>query len=360
VIAELQQAQSQVNHAQRALLRAILRCDLRRTYLQDDCRDTAQWVSLQLGVNGWKARRLVACAAALESLPHTEKAFEEGLLSLDKLVELTRLATPADEKSLVKWARRVAVATIRDRADEARRIPETAVRDAERSRYLDWWWSDDHTRMHLEGSLPAVDGARVAKALDHLAEHLPTHPDSDADPVATLPARRADALVALIESGSAHDSEPDRADLVVYTSLQSLLGKELNGIFEGGRPLSARDVGELVCDSRLQLLLEEGGQLVGDGFTRRLVSPQVRRALERRDHFCCTFPGCGRRAKLHAHHIVPWPIGPTDLDNLVLVCSFHHRLIHKGGWHVALKDGMTDWFRPDWTPYIPRDGPVAA
>ena len=86
----------------------------------------------------------------------------------------------------------------------------------------------------------------------------------------------------------------------------------------------------------------------------------MKRALERRDRFRCTFPGCGCQAHLHAHHIVPWPLGPTDLDNLALVCSFHHRLVHKGGWHIVIRDGMTDWFRPDWTPYIPRPGPVAA
>ncbi|MBA2724794.1 MAG: DUF222 domain-containing protein, partial [Actinobacteria bacterium] len=78
----LDRAGTEVNRAQRGLLKAILHCDLRRTYLHDDCRDTAQWVSLRLGVNGWKARRMVACAHALEDLPRCEKAFLSGQISL--------------------------------------------------------------------------------------------------------------------------------------------------------------------------------------------------------------------------------------------------------------------------------------
>lgn len=60
-------------------------------------------------------------------------------------------------------------------------------------------------------------------------------------------------------------------------------------------------------------------------------SRRLRRALEHRDR-CCAVPGCGATRGLHAHHIVHWEDGgPTDLDNLVLLCPFHHRLHHFGG-----------------------------
>jgi hypothetical protein len=51
------------------------------------------------------------------------------------------------------------------------------------------------------------------------------------------------------------------------------------------------------------------------------------------------------------------------LDNLTLVCKFHHRLIHIHGWRVALgrQAGIVHWFRPDNRRYEPsRAGPVAA
>ena len=67
------------------------------------------------------------------------------------------------------------------------------------------------------------------------------------------------------------------------------------------------------------------------------------------------FPGCGARRFLHCHHIRHWPLGPTDLDNLVLLCSYHHRLVHEYGWRVELGavPGTSRWYRPDGSRYEP-------
>ncbi|MDR7291387.1 hypothetical protein J2S38_004450 [Mycolicibacterium senegalense] len=71
--------------------------------------------------------------------------------------------------------------------------------------------------------------------------------------------------------------------------------------------------------------------MIGAGRTTRTISRRLRRALEHRDR-CCVVPGCGSTRGLHAHHIAHWEDGgPTELDNLVLVCPFHHRLHHRGG-----------------------------
>lgn len=71
--------------------------------------------------------------------------------------------------------------------------------------------------------------------------------------------------------------------------------------------------------------------MIGTGRTTRQISRRLRRALEHRDR-CCVVPGCGSTRGLHAHHIVHWENGgPTELDNLVLVCPFHHRAHHSGG-----------------------------
>ena len=67
----------------------------------------------------------------------------------------------------------------------------------------------------------------------------------------------------------------------------------------------------------------------------------------------CRFPGCGARQFTQAHHIVWWKRGgTTDLGNLVLVCSFHHKLVHEHGWGLRRDPtGEVRWFRPDGVPY---------
>jgi hypothetical protein len=71
------------------------------------------------------------------------------------------------------------------------------------------------------------------------------------------------------------------------------------------------------------------------GRTTRVVSPVQRTALAVRDGGC-VFPDCDRPlAWCEAHHIQHWlDGGPTDLDNLALVCRAHHRAVHEGGWRL--------------------------
>jgi hypothetical protein len=72
----------------------------------------------------------------------------------------------------------------------------------------------------------------------------------------------------------------------------------------------------------------------------------------------CTFPGCGTRAFCEAHHIVWYRFGGrTTIENLALVCSFHHRLVHEQGWSMRRSStGELIWYRPDGRPHAP--GPV--
>jgi hypothetical protein len=100
--------------------------------------------------------------------------------------------------------------------------------------------------------------------------------------------------------------------------------------------------------------------MLGIGRTSQVVPQWLERPLLHRDRGC-TFPGCGARRLLHAHHILHWvgDGGPTEIPNLVLVCSFHHRLVHEHGWRVSLdRSGVTAWYRPGGRPYDPTERAV--
>jgi hypothetical protein len=108
----------------------------------------------------------------------------------------------------------------------------------------------------------------------------------------------------------------------------------------------------------LQSVVEdETGQPVRLGRLTREPSAWMLRQLKYRD-VECAFPGCGARRFTQAHHILWWERGgPTDLENLLLVCFFHHKLVHEHGWSVRREnDGATRWLRPDGTRY--RAGPA--
>jgi hypothetical protein len=282
---------------------------------------------------------------------------ESGTLSLDKVAELTRFATPETEKKLITWARRVSPAAIRRRGDVATRPSLEDTKDVERSRYLRWWWFEDGRRLGLEGELPAEQGAVVAKALDRMAGRLPdvvADDEDDSEPLSftdSLDARRADALVALASHRIAEDADPDRATMVMHAELSALVGDGSGCAIEGGGVVHPETARRLCCDSRLQVVLTDpDGNALGIGHTSRVVPPYLMRQVRRRDGGC-TFPGCEARWFLYAHHIQHWIRGgPTDLENLVLVCGFHHKLVHEFGWNVRLTGSHVEWFRPSGRP----------
>ncbi|HPX37637.1 MAG TPA: DUF222 domain-containing protein, partial [Mycobacterium sp.] len=97
-----------------------------------------------------------------------------------------------------------------------------------------------------------------------------------------------------------------------------------------GPLLTDADRQYLTCDATCEVWFERDGRVIGAGRTTRTVNRRLRRALEHR-HRTCAVPGCGATRGLHAHHIRHWEDGgPTDLDNLVLLCPYHHRLHHRG------------------------------
>ncbi|HEX2295402.1 MAG TPA: DUF222 domain-containing protein, partial [Actinomycetota bacterium] len=138
----------------RRYLRLIAEFDKRALWRRDGCRHMGQWLALEYGVTVSEGLRRVHAAHAIEELPITAAALVDGSLSLDKVVQLARFATPATEKELVAYACRRSLNAVRNRADvETRRAAEDA-RDAHEARFLRWWTCDDMGSVGLEGRLP--------------------------------------------------------------------------------------------------------------------------------------------------------------------------------------------------------------
>ncbi len=343
--------------AQRELFALIAEADRRQVWRESGARDMAHWICIRYGISGWRARRWLAASHALERLPRLSAAFSAGDVGIDKVVELTRFATEGTETRLVRWAKGVSVACIRRKADLAvRQLMEEAA-DLDKGRSLSWWYFDDGRRFGLGAELPAAQGAVVARALERLVEGVPTMPGEE-DAV-HADARRADALVTLCSSRLDADADPDRASVVVHAEMDALASGDRSCELETGGVVHAETVRRMLCDGRVQTIVEDAaGQPVGLGRMSREPSAWMMRQLQYRD-VECRFPGCGARRFTQAHHIVWWEQGgPTDLDNLLLVCWFHHKLVHEYGWVLRRHpDGAVGWFRPGGTRYVGGPAP---
>ena len=93
----------------------------------------------------------------------------------------------------------------------------------------------------------------------------------------------------------------------------------------------------LLCDSVIHRILRAGDTILNYGRATYTVPRDLFRAVTAHDGGC-RFPGCDRKVSwCDAHHIHSWRhLGPTNLDNLVLLCNRHHHHVHRRNIHLKL------------------------
>jgi hypothetical protein len=343
-----------ISRRQLTRLRLISQLDREDVWEDNGYVDMIQWLSAHYKIGAYKAGRWLHAARSLDRLPLISTAFENGLVSEEQVLELCRFATPETEEELLGWAQRVTLGSLKNKADLACRPDPAETQQIDKERSIRYWFEEGGSRFGLAASLPAADGAKFAAKLDALAEKIPSLPTDlenawgDRTRPESIEARRADALLLLVEEAQSGDGKPILDTVVVHTDLVDHLNGGGSSI-EGGGVIPPAVTSRLLCDSKLQTVLSDGNNgVVGIGRADREVPTWLRRELDRRDGGCCTFPGCTFRRYLQAHHIIHWEHGgPTNLDNLLLVCGFHHKLVHDYGWSVRLRDDFAEWFRPN-------------
>ncbi|MDP8014969.1 HNH endonuclease signature motif containing protein [Prescottella equi] len=244
-------------------------------------------------------------------------------------------------------------------------------------------------RVSVKGDLDAVTGEILLTALSALTK--PRNLLDDPAEKLTPARQRADAFAEILrrylDSGDAPTEGGERPHLSLHVNAADLArsqsahewtnpdsDSDLFGDKDIARlphtgPLSIATARRIACDCHLTPIVMDDGVPLNLGRTSRTVSKKQRRALIARDHGCA-FPGCGAPpAHCEGHHIKHWADGgPTDLDNLVMLCRFHHQLLHHSHWEVRIGPDRKPWFTPPSTvdPYkkpIPahnRAGPHAA
>ena len=334
--------------AHRQLLALVAEYQRRELWGEDGAASMRDWLCCALKLSVRTAREWVEVAWALQSLPAIASAYESGRLSFDQVRCRVRVASPETDAELAEEAQGLNAAQIEAAARRARRVKDTAEENTER-RYVRFGQEPESGWLRLWGRLAPDEGAQVQKGLERLAEQATAGPNGTYEPYES---RCADALAELAATTIAHDQDPDRATVVLHVDEPALSRGEGVGELEGGAVVGAETARRLSCDARLQVVAHgRDGEVVSSGRTSRSVPAWLRRQLSRRDG-ACRFPGCARRRLVHAHHIVHWARGgDRDLGNLVLLCRYHHRLVHEGGWSVrGHPAGRLDFVRPDGRP----------
>jgi hypothetical protein len=301
---------------------------------EDGSVSAIDWMRFQCHMNAGAAANAIAVGEMLEQLPESHQAVVDGEIGFAHLATMARTAEALqerfDESVLVEKAKVNSPGKFfyichhaRHAADPKTYAAEQAEQVEQRRLKLSTWMDGS---LLISGQLDPVGGAAVLAVIQPLARKSGAHDDRD------LERRQADALVELASGGGS------QAQIQVTSSLETLLA--LAGApaaeMEHSLPVSSKTIERLACDSSIARVLLNSESLVIDvGRSKRVVSEPGRRALTARDGHC-RWTECDRPAsRSAAHHVVHWIHGgPSDLDNLILLCHRHHWMVHEGGWQI--------------------------
>ncbi len=339
---------AKINAATYELLVLIRQFDERAGWLRWGLANCAEWLHWRCDLSMNAAREKVRVAHALKSLPATAVAFASGELSYSKVRAMTRVVGAHDEETFVSFALKTTTSRVEERCRELRcgRIDSTASANrAFTNRSLRVLRNAERGTMSISAELPMEIGELFEKALDKARDDSIASAEFADESWAS---KQADALIK-IATVFLHDerqatAKPSENYLVTVHVDQSALA---SGDGRSGLPIES--VKRLCCDGNAVVLVEdEHGEPLSIGRKSRTVPTAIKRALKARDKGCA-FPGCRNQRFVDAHHIRHWSAGgETSLDNLMLLCTRHHKLVHEGGYSIE-RDFEHRWYfkRPD-------------
>jgi hypothetical protein len=319
--------------------------------------------------SGRDARAAAERGVACELMPELHSALAAGTVSAGHVDAVARAAGRLDDDArddlvalagtLVASAASTSVEAFeRQVRDLERRLSrDDGIRQHERlreQRSLRRWIDRQTGLAHTHLALDPESDAKLSAALD--AAVAAERARSGGDETRTFEQLRADAFVAQLTAPGGGGRRP--AEVSVLVDLRTIeSGSHAQSVCEtaDGQPIPPETVRRLACDAAIiPITLGGDGRVLDHGTARRTASNDQRRAL-RAMYRACGHPGCDVRFNdCQVHHVVEWirQRGPTNLDNLLPLCSRHHHLVHEGGWHLSL--------RPDRTIRLVRpDGSVA-
>ncbi len=310
----------------------------------DGAASTPMWVQRQTGQRSNEAKASLDAGLACETLPLTAKAWAQGEISAGAARAICagrpeghEEAYAEIEETLVEFAAardwrelRAAIAYCGRCAD--------ALDDREPADRNGLHLSKSADRWMLTGDLDDLAGATVEAAITAATDR------PAADDPRSISKRRADALVRISRFFLDHADLPVEGGEAPHVSV--VIGWEtvrdhLPNVSLVSPSMSAAQVSEILCDCKIsRIILGPEGQPLDVGREYRHPPRPMRRAIAVRDNGC-RYPGCDRRPSwCNAHHVIPWlPDGETKLENLVLLCSYHHHVVHRPGW-IATFDGV--------------------
>ena len=291
----------------------------------DGARSLSEWVAARLDVSLDTARSLVRTMRRTSGRSDLREGLSSGDVSFDRVEAVSRISED------VGLLLHLDVAGVRREA--AKRVRVTASNEAKtlEDSYLVMQPSLDESWWQGHFGLDGYIGSIVDKALTERADQLPANPDGSKGSSSW---RKA---MALADVCMGQDAPASQLTVFVDATQATQTGGEAGVVLEAGPKVGRQVLEAIFCDSDVEVIARsENGEYMNYGRKYRTATPSQKRALLDRYAGRCAADGCDSRYRLEAHHSTAWTQGGrTDLDDLVLLCWFHHHVVvHRRGFMI--------------------------
>jgi hypothetical protein len=324
-------------------LAAVAEAERRQLHRRHGVRDAATWIAAVAGDRAGTARRDVELGLQLAATPIVATALSTGAVSKAKAAELVRAADLPDDtqRALVDAAATTSVERVASSVQRAR-LEQGVVSPPVRPAFT---LTRRHDHAVVEGVLDIVDAELVDVAVHAAVDRLDLPTDL---PIAE---RRAKALAAIARFFLDHHERVPatrlgRPHVLVVVDVEVLEGRAGVGLLGSGAVIRGDDARRLAMDANITRVITRGRTEPLDvGQTTRSVPPALAKAVIFRDRHC-RFEHCSAPPwACDVHHRRPWARGgPTSLDNLGLLCWFHHEHVHRHGADRVAADVAGRWY----------------
>lgn len=310
--------------------------ELAADYQPDDELSMIEWLRFSCHLTSTAAADRLNVGNRLAQMPESAQAVRNQEIGYAHLKVMARTASAVgpifDEKKLLPLAKKNSAGKFHYKCLHYRHAVDAEKFNREQEQLHDRRWlrlsTTEEGCLLINGGLDPVSGAQVRTTLEALAQPTGAHDDR------TREQRLADAFV----EQTTHDvGQPQRIAMNVTASIETLLDLlgAPGGENEFSLPISSKTVERWACDCSLSRVLLQDSVVVDVGRAERTIKGPRRRALIARDQHC-RWPGCERPASwCDGHHIVHWLHGGGgEIENQILLCGRHHRLVHEGEWQL--------------------------
>ena len=348
-------------------------------FVDDGMVNTRSWLAHHTGIARAVAGGRLHTAKRLRQMPLMAAALADGAVTNGHAVALARGLKPRileafrrDESMLVDKATLLEVDDFQQVVSRWIEINDENGPDPGDERPSEWHTSSMlDGRNRVDGELGFEDSIEYLAELDTIYDEL-WHADQAADLTdpdkSRTPAQRR-AAAGDRDSDPVDQTAPRkrgarRPQIIVIVDVDALAGDPAGEAhLDNGLRVPLTTLERWACDSGIGRVVMKGQSLPLDiGKITYTATDGQRRALAARDRGCIV-SGCKRKPRwCEAHHAIPWPIGPTNIKNLVLLCKRHHRQLHAKIIKLEHDDQAGRWIatRPDGTPLRQRPPPSIA